>query len=73
MSKIPMDLTCVDVFRSHWFGDDCIVWVTSTTTPLVTYNGFVTTHEDADIDCFILDEGGSCYKDEWDKIFQGRG
>jgi hypothetical protein len=36
MSKIFMDLTCVDVFRSHWFGDDCIVWVTSITTPLVT-------------------------------------
>jgi hypothetical protein len=28
----------------------------------------VITCEDADVDCFILDEEGQCYKDERDKI-----
>jgi hypothetical protein len=59
MSKIPMDLSCVVVFRSRWFGEDFIVWVTSTTT----------THEDVDVDRFILDEGVLCNETEWDKIF----
>jgi hypothetical protein len=27
------------------------------------------TCEDANVDCFILDEGGQCYENRWDKIF----
>ena len=50
-----------------------IVWVISTTTPLVTCKGFAITCENVGMNCFILDEGGQCYKDGRDKIFSKDG
>jgi hypothetical protein len=46
-----------------------IVWVISTTTSLVTCKWICYNCKNADVDCFILDKEGQCYKGEQDKIF----
>ena len=69
MSKIPSGLTVLVFAGVVGLAMIEIVWVVSTMTSLVTCRWIATTYEDADVNHFILDKGGSCFENEQDKIF----